>query len=139
MARQRRFYDKQFFVLNVTMFNTDVGVAINMDERDVLGRLRKVCSNPELLKQAAQEMSGWDDDAGHAEGRMCKMGGGFFVLLRLRKGYFRRAAAILTHEMVHVTQYLLRDRRVPLSQDTEEVHAYLTEHLVEQSLRRLYT
>lgn len=135
--KRREHWHKQFFVLGVDVFKTDVGVAVNMSEAEFGKALKRVCSKQELLDQAMSEAKGWDTE-GDVDGRMLKMGGGFVVLLRFEKDEFRRAVAILVHEMVHVAQYLLRHRRVPLSEDTEEVHAYLVEHLVEGALRKLY-
>jgi len=136
---KRDFWHKQFFVLSVDMFNTDVGVAVNMSEAELERSVKRACSNAEYLAEVKEEAAGWDDDAACVYGRMLKMGGGFVVMLRLEKGNFRKAVAILTHEMVHVSQYLLRARRVPLQEETEEVHAYLVEHLVYAALRKLYT
>lgn len=140
MPRKRRqFWHKQFHVLTVDMFRTDVGLAVNMTEAELHRVLRRNCSKSELIEEAMHEAEGWDAGVGAMYGRMLKMGGGFVVLLRTEKGEFRRAVAHLTHEIVHVAQYLLRNRRIPLSEDTEEVHAYLTEHIVESALRKLYT
>lgn len=119
------------------MFKVDVGVAVNLKERDVMKRLRALCSDEAQLAEVKSEIDGWDG-CSRTEGRMCLMGGGFVVLLRTIDKPFHKIASLVTHEMVHVTQYLLRKRRIPLSEDTEEVHAYLTEHLVEDALARLY-
>lgn len=137
-STRRDFWHKQFHVLTVDMFRTDVGLAVNMTEAELRRSLRRVCSKQELIDEAMGEAEGWDAGAEVMYGRMLKMGGGFVVLIRADKGEFRRAIAHLTHEMVHVSQYLLRARRIPLTEDTEEVHAYLTEHLVETALRKLY-
>jgi hypothetical protein len=127
----------QLFVVGVDMFKVDVGVAVNLKERDVMKRLRALCSNEAQLAEVKSEMDGWDNNA-NMEGQLCHMGGGFVVLLRTIDKPFHKVASLVAHEMVHTTQYLLRNRRVPLNEDTEEVHAYLTEHLVEETLARLY-
>jgi hypothetical protein len=118
------------------MFKVDVGVAVNLKERDTMKRLRALCDDESMLAEVKSEIDEWDNAT--TLGRMCLMGGGFVVLLRTIDSPFHQIASLVTHEMVHVTQYLLRKRRIPLSEDTEEVHAYLTEHLVGETLARLY-
>jgi hypothetical protein len=130
-------YRPRFFKIEADIFKVDVGVAVNLKQHDLMRKVRRLCSDEAMLQELREESEGWDS-AKCGEGRMCKMGGGFIVLLRAEKIGFCTFSALIVHEMVHVTQYLLRDRRIPLVQDTEEIHAYLTEHLVEKALKRVY-
>lgn len=121
------------------MFKVDVGVAVNMNEAEIKRHWRKI--KPAAFTALCKELAGWDEDKteeGHALGRMCIVLSSFVVLLNLDRRQFRESVGTLTHEMTHVAQYLLRHRRIPLSEDTEEVHSYLTEYLVTEALRRMY-
>lgn len=40
--------------------------------------------------------------------------------------------SIFVHELVHASHHLLQDKATPLSDDTEEVYAYLLEYLYSQ-------
>lgn len=133
---RRRFWDKQFHVLSVDMFKVTVGVAVNMDEKEIERAVRRVAKPKyvDIDQWVEAELKGWDESRSTG-GRMTQFGGGFVVFLRFEKNCERDAIGIVVHEMVHVAQYLLRDRRIPLQEDTEEVHAYLTEHLVVEALK----
>lgn len=132
---KRRICDKQFRMVSVDMFRVDVAIAVNMTEREVERKIRKICGDVSIIPAFLDELRGWDAKA--PLGRMCLLGGGFVVLLNSARKDDRVSIATLVHEMVHVAQYLLRKRRIPLSEDTEEVHAYLTEYLVHEAMRRL--
>lgn len=130
------YWDKRGVTIDVDAFRVDVGVLVNMTEREAERWVKKRCKRTADIEAFCKELNEWDTHTG-ADGQMLKLGGGFVILLRTRKGQFYDFLGTLTHEMVHVTQYLLRDRRTPLNEDTEEVHAYLTEYLVKTSLRKL--
>lgn len=135
--RERSWSDKQLHVLNVGMFDVDVGVAVNLSEAEIRARLKPL--KPEAVPDLEKEIRDWDRDrVAHVRGRMCKILNGFLVLLEVGNDDFRAAVGVIVHEMTHVAQYLLRARRIPLTEDTEEVHAYLAEWLVRETLRRLY-
>lgn len=125
------------------MFGTDVGVAVNMSEAEISKRLSKpgACKNEKILSEAKEQIGDWDEEvaAGTVWGRMCTLGGGFLILLNLKPecGWIFNAG-IIAHEMTHVTQYLLRDRRVPLKESTEEIHAYLQEMLLVKTLEKMF-
>jgi hypothetical protein len=135
--KRRQFWHKQFHVLSADVFKTDVGLAVNMTRAEVERAVRRKCTDEALLKPWLEAIAPWDEET-QVRGSMTLLGGGFVVLMKADKNNFREAVGTLVHEMTHVTQYLLRHRRIPLNEDTEEVHAYLVEHLVHNALRRMY-
>jgi hypothetical protein len=134
---KRQWHTPQFHVLNVDVYNTDVGVAVNMSEDAVLRRIAKLHSNTDNLASLRRDISGWDDNPANV-GRMAPLAGGFVVLFRFDRRDFRKAVGTIAHEMTHVTQWLFRNRNTPLTPDTDEAYAYLTDYLVTTTLRRLY-
>ena len=136
--KRRKFWHKQTHFIDVTLFDVDVVVMVNMAEHEILAELVRSGTRRKLMDalKSGGELSGWDTGALH--GQMIELGDGFLVLLRLDKNQFRKSVGTIVHEMTHVTQYMLRQRRVPLSEKTEEVHAYLVDYLVRETLDRIY-
>lgn len=137
---RKQFWHKQYFVLDVDVFRVQVGVAVNLSEAEIKHRMEEDGTIAEAMKEVLEHLDGWDemDVRRSGIGRLLLAAGAFVVTLKVDKQDFRSAVGILVHEMTHVTQYLLRHRRVPLTEDTEEVHAYLVEYLVEAALREMY-
>ncbi len=133
--KKKLYYDKNQFVVSVDMFRVEVVVLVNGTDAENKKWLKKICgSKYEGLDES--QLEDWETDPTN-EGRMIQHRGGYIVLLKFFPKKYCQAIGTLTHEMTHVASYLLRRRRIPLSEDTEEVYAYLTEHLVSESLRRL--
>lgn len=132
-----KFWHKKYFVLEIETFRLQVGICVNLSEAEIKVRLKG--ARADAYKQICEELDGWDKDRVHAGvGRMCVADGGYIVLVEFDKNDFRESVAVLVHELTHVAQYILRDRRVPLTEDSEEVYCYLVQHLTEASLRKLY-
>lgn len=129
------FWHKKFFVVTADVFNTDIGFCINATEKEVDAWVKKM-SGSKYADFEKSQLEDWDNSKENL-GRMIQFGGGFVILIKEIKD-FRNFVAILTHEIVHVTHYLLRNRRTPLNEDTEEVYTYLTECLIRQALNKLY-
>ena len=143
---RRDFWHKQFHVINVDPFNTQVSVAVNMTEAETINTVLECINSHDnrhterekkFLTEFSVGVQDWDD-CPHALGRMIPAGSSYVILLRFDKNKFREAVGLLTHEVTHVVQYLLRDRRTPMSEDTEEVYAYLMQWLTQEILYRLY-
>lgn len=136
-ATKKDWWRKQCFVVTVDMFCTDVGFCIGTTAKEAKAWVKKV-SGTKYKNLDYEQFDSWESEEKN-EGRMVPFCGGFIVLLKAdKRTQFRKFVGLLTHEVTHVVQYLLRDRRVPLSEDTEEVHAYLTEFLVSEALGKLY-
>lgn len=133
--KKKEFWHKRHFVLSADVFETDIAFFINMSEKEIAVALKKMAGD-NYEKFDRDELERWDENAYH--GRMIPFLGGFIVLLKADKDSFRKFVGILVHEITHVVQYLLRNRRIPLSEDTEEVHAYLSEFLTRTALNKLY-
>lgn len=136
--KNKYFHDKKSFIVGVDMFYVDIVFCINMNEEEILKHLKKICGEDSFNSFNRKELDDWDSDV-TAQGRMIPHRGGFLVLLKVRNNKFRRFIADLTHEITHVTHYLLRDRRIPLQEDTEEVYTYLTQYILEEALNKSYT
>jgi len=134
MKKKKKWSDKQDFYISVDMFKVDIVFICNCNEKEVKERFKKASGdNFKHFKKGMTE--GWDNI--YNTGRMFSFRGGFVVLLK-NEGNFRRFVANLVHEVTHVTHYLLRDRRIPLNDDTEEIYTYLVEYITEQALIKLY-
>lgn len=139
MKKKRNFYDKQLFHIHIGVYQTDITVAINMDEKEVLKGLKKVIM-PKFQKEVEERVPGWDEAVkGTTLGRTIQIGGGFLVLLTADKLGFRRFVGTVTHEMFHVTSGLMGRKGMELTPDTDEAYAYLIEHLVGRTLSNCYT
>lgn len=135
MKKTPHFWDKKYFVISVDMFNVDVIVLINGSKQENTQWLKRLMG--EKFSFFKEEMlEGWEDVS--TEGRMIPCNAGFIVLLKVEKNRFRKFVGTLVHEMTHVSHYLLRDRRIPLLEDTEEVYTYLVQHLVTEALSKTY-
>ena len=137
--KKLNFYDKQFFNIYVGVYQTDVTVAINMSEKEVLKEAKKIVE-PKFYKLFEERVPGWDEAIkGTILGRTIQIGGGFCVLLTANKTEFRRFVGLVTHEMFHVTSGLLGKKGMELTPDTDEAYAYLIEHLVGRVLTNCYS
>ncbi len=118
------------------MFRVDVLIAVDCSEKDLAQWAKKHA--PLHLKTMTDAVKGWDEAvaSGITEGSMVQHGGGFVVFLKPNKNWIRMFGC-LVHELTHVTQYLLNDRRIPLTKETTEVHAYLVEHLVMEAASKM--
>ena len=59
--------------------------------------------------------------------------GGIEVCFIWTKG---RKVELIAHEISHAVSYVLRQKGLPLSDDTEEAYAYLTQFLMNQIIRK---
>lgn len=137
---KKEFWHKQIFVISVPIYDVDVVVAINMSGEETAERIKKFTKKPQALEDAKRLGEEWDADLAEqsAHGKMGKLMGGFLVFVSLNKDRFRWSIGLLVHELTHVTHYLLRHRRIPLSEDTEEAHTHLIQYLTTTALRKMY-
>ncbi len=134
--QNRKWYDPHFFIVEVDIFNLDVGFCINTTEAETKKWLKKVSGD--LYKEFDEsQLEDWDNSSTDL-GRMCQFKGGFIVLAKTKNRDFRKFVALLVHEIVHVTHYLTRKRRIVLEEGSEEIFTYLTEFLTEKALKKLY-
>ena len=134
--KKKHWEEKQIFVLIVAMFKVDVVVSIGMSAKEIL-RWTNRHAKEYIKEEIAEQIKEFDTDFQRdGQGRMIQTGGGFLVAIRPNPSWVKTFGT-LVHEMTHVTQYLLKDRSIPLSQDTDEVHAYLVEYLVTSAARKM--
>ena len=134
--KKKEYWHKQSFYMNVDMFSTDIVVFVNKSGDEIKNELKRLAPNKyEHFDESS--LDHWDEGL-VTNGMMVPFTGGFVVFLKLEKDSFRESVSLITHEMTHVTQYLLRNRGIELSTETEEIHAYLVENLVYQTLINIY-
>lgn len=141
-AKKKPVLKSRYFVLDADPFKTDVGVAVNLTGKELLTIIEKDKWQPrpavmDRLKTISAE---WDEAQakGRTTGQMHHVMGGFMVFLKTDEDGFRETMGLLTHELTHVVQRLLRDRDTPLVGATEEVYAYMIDHLVVKALEQMY-
>ena len=133
--KKRMCTDKSNFLVRVDIFKVDIIFICNYNEK----RTKKVLKESwgdKFSNLKKEDFKGWDIDT--TLGLVMQFQGDFIVLLKGTGGGFKTFVSVMVHEITHVVQYLLRDRRIPLTEDTEEVHAYLTEYITREALLKLY-
>lgn len=135
--KQKEWNDKKHFLVHVDVYNVDIVFCSGMNESEIKTTLKKVAGkNYDQFNETF--LDHWDKGKQNV-GRMCHFMGGFVIMMKPKecKG-FRMFVSVLVHELSHVTHYLLRDRGMELSQETEEAYTYLVEYLTRQILMKLY-
>lgn len=138
-AKRKSWKDKKFFHIHVPVWNLDVCVSVAYNGKETYEKLQKITEvKKDILDDIKVLLYEYDTEGEEVKGRMFSLSGGYIVCIRPYKDDFRRTIALIVHEMTHVSHYILRDRRIPLSEDTEEAYAYLVEFLVKETLNKLY-
>lgn len=132
---KKEFFHPNDFTVSVDVFKVDIIFIINQDIKDIKKNIKKYVGKSYTIFDES-ELDNWEKETN--EGRMIPFKGGFIVLLKADKDKFRKFVGILSHECIHIGHYLLRDRRIPLNEDTEEVYTYTIEHIIFEALNKLY-
>ena len=134
--KKPKLESKKYFKISCETFATDVACFINfsMDEAIQYCEKKKLTALAEMLKK--QDKQGLDDLALLA--RMYPLDRGYAVFLNFKKNEHRRNISIFAHELSHVVSWMLMDRRIPLTKDSDEVYAYATEELMKKFLFAWY-
>jgi predicted SprT family Zn-dependent metalloprotease len=132
---KKEFHTPKVIFMNIEPFDTELLVYVNKSTKQMLAHIKKVTPKS-TYKEFVDK---YDFNKGdHVIGTMYQIKGGFVLNLKAEKDYFRSFIGTVVHEATHVCHYLLRDRRIPLNEDTEEIYTYLTENIVEKILRKSY-
>lgn len=134
--KKKEFWHKKFFVVNVDVFGVDVGFCVNAKESEIKSWLKKM-SGEKYKDFNEKQLDDWEDSKTNL-GRIIEFSGGFIVLLKADNDQFRKFVSILVHEIVHVVNYLLKNRGISLGEDSHEIYAYLTEYITKEALIKLY-
>lgn len=62
---------------------------------------------------------------------------GYIMILHHNGGWISTTATV-SHEANHLSQYILRNAGIQLTQETEEAYTYLQESILENILRKIY-
>lgn len=134
-APKRDYWHKQHFTITVPIFGVNVGVFVNPTEAEIHKKMaRWSFAHTDEFKQS---VAGWDARPS-VVGRVFPFGGGFVMLLRFSKNNFRKDMGTLVHELTHIVHYILNFRHVKLTEETEEVYAYLLGWIAEAAMRKLW-
>lgn len=135
--KKKKFYDSRLFLINLPEFRVDILISINQTEKEIISKTKKIGMKDGQYKQLTREIDDWGEL--DTEGRMVPfIDGGYMILLKLKKDRFRKSVGTIIHEVAHCIHYLLRDRRIPLNEDTEEIYTYLQEYLATEILNAIY-
>lgn len=134
--QKEKWYQQRTLIIDMNPFDTQLVVFIDPTEKYIKENLKEVMGK-RYTEFDETEIGDWDNSKTH-KGRMIKILAGFGILIKVDKNQFRDFVGVLTHEIVHVVQHCLRDRRIGLSEETEEIHAYFTEFLLTTTLKNIY-
>ena len=133
---KKSYSDKQAFVVALDIFDVDIGVCINMSEKEIKQWVKKV-SGKKYKHFDEEKVNDWDKDETDV-GRTIYFLSGVILLFRFEKDQFRKSCGIIVHEVAHTVFHLCNTRRTPLVEDTDEIYAYMTESLMKKILYKLY-
>ena len=140
MKKKRKkieWFDKKNFIVNIDVFDTQVGVYVNYTYGEMVKHIKKIAKK-DYYDKFIETYGEKCEIEEQVNGQMYKMGGGFILILRSGDRGFRYFINTVVHEVTHITHYLCRNRRISLTEDSEEIYCYLVGFLTEQILRKLY-
>lgn len=128
---------KKYFNISIDTFRVDIAVFINYSMEEAI----KMTSRRKATKRLAEYLRECDGEGlldGANEARMYPLKQGYAVFLKFHKDSYRLNIATLSHEVSHLVSWILLDRRVLLSKESDEVYAYLTEEITKKILFNWY-
>ena len=140
VSRLKKFTSPQFIFIDVEIFNIVVAVGLNVTEDAFLAEMIEAYDMSEAdTKRLIHNLEGWNNGYGNgSKGRMINYGEYYFVLINAGDGGLVDFINSVSHEMTHVTQFLLnRNRDTPLKKSTEELYAYLQAYLLCAVLKKV--
>ena len=127
---------KKYFTITIDTFCVDIAFFINYSPNEVVefAKKKKDKSLYNLIKHIEDE----DFKSSGVKAQMYPLERGYLVLLKSYKNSFRTNLVCACHEISHLVSWILLDRRIPLTKDSDEVYAYLTEEITKKFLFKLY-
>lgn len=119
MKKPKRTLREIFIPLEI--FNSQVVVLIGHTQNEVLDWIKKNIDKPEHKSLALEAMTNIPNNV---RGRTVLLSGGGSIIWIIEQ-----KNSTIVHELFHSTYHILKNREIPLSEDTEEVYAYLLEYL----------
>jgi len=126
---------KKYFYISTDTFATDIFFFINYSLTEIKKEIKKKKKYQELYNLLSDYSEELEENI---KGRMYPLKRGYAIQLKLYKNSHRKNISLAIHEINHLVNWLLMDRRVPLTKETDEVYAYLTEELFFKFLNKLY-
>lgn len=126
---KKKLEQKKYIHVSIDTFRVDIAVFVNHTFEEAVTyskRTKKLHRLAEYLEECDSE----NILEGANEGIMYPLKQGYAVFLRLEKDNYRKNIGLISHEVSHLVSFILLDRRIPLSKETDEVYAYLTEEIM---------
>lgn len=134
-TKKKELHDKKHFFVVCDTFQLDIAIFVNHSEQEIIKKMSRFKGVKEFLTKYYNDTK--DNDTS-TQGYMVELPTGFILSFNFKKDSFRKNCGIIVHEVTHLVQYTLRNRRIPLNEDTEEIYAYMTEEIVKKILLKLY-
>lgn len=127
---------KKRFYISCDTFATDIAFFVNYSHSEMIKAAKNW--NDDLYKFLGKYSDVDDEEDSANLGRMYPLERGYAVRLTFFKDSHRSNIGLLSHEVSHLVSWMLLDRRIKLSKNTDEVYAYLTEELIKKFLFKWY-
>lgn len=127
---------KKYFTINIDTFCVDIAFFINYSPGEVVEFAKK--KKNKYLYNLVKHLEDGDFNSSGVKAQMYPLERGYLVLLKSYKNSFRINLTYAMHEISHLVSWILLDRRIPLTKDSDEVYAYLTEEITKKYLFKLY-
>jgi hypothetical protein len=113
------------WLVKIPLFDVELAIRVNMSAEE---------ANKETFdRYKVKPAEGFQKftDTGMTQGQFTAFHcGGYAIWIK----DIRNSSGLL-HELMHFVQYLYRDRRIPMNEDTEELYAYTIAYVAEQVLK----
>lgn len=137
MAKKPKEDRKRFFVVDGGVYKQEILFCFNMTPKEAIKILKNTyqsCTKEDeenILSDETHESVG-------IVGTMYKLSKGYLVLLKWRKDSFRSNLTVAMHEILHVTNSVMKLVDIPFSQESEHAYIYLAEFYLHEFLRKVY-
>lgn len=123
------YNSKRMKLINIYVEVYKRAVTICIGSADEFSKYRK-----ELIEEIDPECTADFAPARDYSGHTCVVGDVGFVVHILEEPLSGSSIGVLVHELSHVTNSILRDSNIPLTEETEEAYTYLLEYLTREAL-----
>ena len=131
---------KKYFNISIDTFDVDISFFINYSYEEMLEYTKR--KKLKILNEYLQGFNDYEEEYGEeedgVEARMYPLKQGYAVRFKFYKDSFRLNLSNVCHEINHLVNWILMDRRINLTKDNDEVFAYLTEEIINKFLFKWY-
>ena len=120
---------KKHFKIDYGTYPFDCLIYIGHSDEEVIKHFERNYYNLSDEEKEVLEMRG--------HGRAGEIKGGYFLRLEDLDIKNPNSLALMSHEIFHLVDFLLRRIGMTLSEDSDEAYAYLIQYLTEQILKKI--